>query len=76
MPIFCSGAAENDRLGMVEYSERNPAPLPQEHHMKRLAFLMGFFAARISNDRLHLGRVLRMNPRPIDPNFLREIGAL
>jgi hypothetical protein len=44
--------------------------------MKRLAFLIGFFAARISNDRLHLGRILRMSPKPIDPNFLRKIGAL
>jgi hypothetical protein len=44
--------------------------------MKRLAFLIGFFAARMANDRLNLGRVLRLTPKPIDPNFLREIGAL
>jgi hypothetical protein len=44
--------------------------------MKRLAFLMGFFAARLTNDRLNLSRVLRLNPKPIDPKILREIGAL
>ena len=44
--------------------------------MKRLLFLIGFFAARMANDRPHLRRVLRIEPKPIDPKFLREIGAL
>jgi hypothetical protein len=44
--------------------------------MKRLAFLLGFFAASIYFSYPPRFRKAKSEPKPIDPRILRELGAL